>query len=59
VHQALVDNAGPYQPYFNVVQAVENESLFDFRAAADALMLSVSEINRAVLTALTAAAQIE
>jgi len=59
VHQALVDNAGPYQPYFNVVQAVENESLFDFRASADALMLSVGEINHAVLTALTAAAKIE
>jgi len=59
VYQALVDNTGPYQPYFNVVQAVENESLFDFRAAADALMLSVSEINRSVLTALTAASQIE
>jgi len=59
VYQALVDNTGPYQPYFNVVQAVENESLFDFRASADALMLSVDEINRAVLTALTAAAKIE
>lgn len=59
VYQALVDNTGPYQPYFNVVQAVENESLFDFRAAADTLMLSVSEINAAVLTALTAASQIE
>jgi len=59
VYQALVDNTGPYQPYFNVVQAVENESLFDFRASADALMLSVGEINHAVLTALTAAAKIE
>lgn len=59
VYQALVDNTGPYQPYFNVVQAVENESLFDFRASAEALMLSVSEINRSVLTALTAAAEIE
>lgn len=59
VYQALVDNTGPYQPYFNVVQAVENESLFDFRSSAEALMLSVSEINRAVLTALTNASQIE
>ena len=59
VYQALVDNTGPYQPYFNLVQAVENESLFDFRASAEALMLSVSEINRSVLTALTAASQIE
>lgn len=59
VYQALVDGAGPYQPYFALVQAVENESLYDFRAAAETLMLSVSEINRCVLSALTAAAQVE
>jgi EAL and modified HD-GYP domain-containing signal transduction protein len=59
VHQALVDNSGPFQPYFALVQAVENESLYDFRSAADTLMLSVSEINRSVLSALTAAAQID
>jgi c-di-GMP phosphodiesterase len=59
VYQALVDGSGPYQPYFALVQAVENESLFDFRAAAETLMLSVSEINRCVLSALTAASQVE
>jgi EAL and modified HD-GYP domain-containing signal transduction protein len=59
VYQALVDESGPYQPYFALVQAVENESLYDFRAAAETLMLSVSEINRAILTALTNASQIE
>ncbi|SHN34895.1 EAL and HDOD domain-containing protein [Rhizobacter sp. OV335] len=59
VYQALVDGTGPYQPYFDLVQAVEHESLFDFRTAADTLMLSVSEINRAVLGALTSATQID
>ncbi|MET0333366.1 MAG: HDOD domain-containing protein [Rhizobacter sp.] len=59
VYQALVDGSGPYQPYFALVQAVENESLYDFREAADTLMLSVSEINRCVLSALTAASQVE
>jgi EAL and modified HD-GYP domain-containing signal transduction protein len=59
VRQALVEETGPFRPYFDIVQAVENESVFDFRAAADALMMSVNEINRAVLTALTNAAQIE
>lgn len=59
VRQALVEESGPFRPYFDIVQAVENESVFDFRAAADALMMSVNEINRAVLTALTNAAQIE
>ena len=59
VYQALVDESGPYQPYFNLVQAVENESLYDVRASAETLMLSVAEINRAVLTALTNASQVE
>jgi len=59
VYQALVDGTGPYQPYFDLVQAVEHESLYDFRTAADTLMLSVSEINRAILSALTSATQID
>jgi c-di-GMP phosphodiesterase len=59
VYQALVENTGPYQPYFELVKAVEAESLFDFRAAADNLMMSVSENNRAELRALTSAAQLD
>jgi EAL and modified HD-GYP domain-containing signal transduction protein len=41
------------------VRAVESESLFDFRDAADTLMMSVSEINRAQLRALMAASELE
>jgi c-di-GMP phosphodiesterase len=59
VHQALADNSGPYQPYVDVVRAIESESLFDFREASERLMMSVSEINRAQLRALTAASQLE
>jgi c-di-GMP phosphodiesterase len=59
VYQALADGSGPYQPYVALVHAIENESLFDFREAADALMMSVSEVNRAQLRALTAASQLE
>ena len=59
VRQALVDGTGPFQPYVEVVRAVEQESLFDIRDAADRLMLSVAEINRAVLRALANAAQLE
>ncbi len=59
VRQALIDNSGPYQPYVELVRAVELESLYDFRAAADRLMLSVAEINRAQLRALTVAAQLD
>ncbi len=59
VRQALIDNTGPYQPYVELVRAVESESLIDLRAAADRLMLSVAEINRAQLRALTVAAQLD
>jgi c-di-GMP phosphodiesterase len=59
VRQALIDNTGPYQPYVELVRAVESESLYDFRAAADRLMLSVAEINRAQLRALNVAAQLD
>lgn len=59
VRQALVDNTGPFQPYINVVRAVETGSLFDFREAGDTLMMSATEINRALLRALTAASELE
>jgi len=59
VYEALVDNAGPYQPYVELVRAIENESLFEFRETAEKLMMSVSEINRAELRALMAASELE
>ncbi len=59
VLEALVDETGPYRPYLELTQAIEAESLFDFRAAADALMMSVQEINRAELRALGAAKQFD
>jgi EAL and modified HD-GYP domain-containing signal transduction protein len=59
VYQALADGTGPYQPYVALVHAIENESLFDLREAADALMMGVAEVNRAQLRALTAASQLE
>jgi EAL and modified HD-GYP domain-containing signal transduction protein len=59
VSQALVHNSGPYQPYFDVVRAVEQESLFDIREAAEGLMMSVEDINRAEVRALAAAMQLD
>ena len=59
VYEALVDNAGPYQPYVELVRAIENESLFEFRETAEKLMMSVSEINRAQMRALQGAASLE
>ena len=59
VYQALVENSGPYMPYLDMVRAIESESLFDFRDAADKLLMSVSEINRAQLRALMSASGFE
>ena len=59
VRQVLVDGEGPYQPFLELVRAVENESLFDIRDSAERLLLGVGEINRAVLRALAQAVQIQ
>ncbi|HMO46111.1 MAG TPA: HDOD domain-containing protein [Rubrivivax sp.] len=59
VHDALVRGSGRYQPYLELVRAVEQESLFDIRGAAESLMLSAAEVNRALLRALAAARQLE
>jgi len=59
VYQALVDNAGPYQPYMAMVLAAEGESVYDYREAAEKLLMSVAEINRAQLRALMGAGALE
>jgi EAL and modified HD-GYP domain-containing signal transduction protein len=59
VYQALVENTGSYQPYFDLVRAVENESLYEIRESAERLMLSMEEINQAIVRALSNAAQLD
>jgi EAL and modified HD-GYP domain-containing signal transduction protein len=59
VFDALVHGSGRYRPFLDVVRAVEQESLFDIREAAEALMLSVAEVNRALLRAFSAVRQLE
>ncbi|MBL8275688.1 MAG: HDOD domain-containing protein [Pelomonas sp.] len=59
VRQALVEGSGPFLPYLELVQAIESESVFDYRERADALMLGAGEINACVLRALHKAAQLE
>jgi c-di-GMP phosphodiesterase len=59
VFDALVQGSGRYRPYMELVRAVEQESLFDIRNAAESLMLSAVEVNRALLRALIAARQLD
>jgi EAL and modified HD-GYP domain-containing signal transduction protein len=59
VRQALVDEAGPCQPFLEIVRAVENESIFDIREGAERLLMGEREINGALLQALATAAQLQ
>lgn len=59
VRQTLVDRAGPYQPYMDIVHAVENASLYELRDAAERLLLGFGEVNRAQLRAAMTAIELE
>ena len=54
---ALVNGDGPHRPLLDLAIAVEMESPFDIRDAAEALMLAPGDVNRAVLTSLRSAWQ--
>jgi EAL and modified HD-GYP domain-containing signal transduction protein len=59
VYQVLAEGAGPYEPYFNLIKAIEGNSLYDIKEAAEALMLTMGDINAAVIKAMTAASQLD
>jgi EAL and modified HD-GYP domain-containing signal transduction protein len=59
VYQALVDGSGPYAPYINLVKAMEGQTLDEIRTGADALMKSFTDINQAMLRAMSAASQLD
>ena len=59
VGQALSSNAGPYMPYLELARAIESGSGHDIGEATAALMLGPAEVNRALLTSLLAARQLE
>ena len=59
VHQALRGDGGPYGAYLELVQAIEQESLYDIREKTEALLLTSHTVNRAVLGALQAAIELD
>ena len=59
VRDALLHGRGPHQPYLALVQAIESASVYEIRAAADALLMAVPAVNRALLRALVAARQLD
>ncbi|PPE71727.1 HDOD domain-containing protein [Caldimonas thermodepolymerans] len=59
VYQALVEGTGPYHPYLELTKAVETETAPVINELAEGLLMSLLEVNRAVLGTLTMAAQLE
>jgi c-di-GMP phosphodiesterase len=59
VAQTLLQEAGPYTPYLELVRAIEQEAVFDIRERTEALLLGAAEVNRAVLLALRGARQLD
>jgi EAL and modified HD-GYP domain-containing signal transduction protein len=59
VSQALRGDGGPYGAYLDLVQAIELESVFDIREKTEQLLLGPAAVNRAVLTALQLARELE
>ncbi len=59
VQQALRGDGGPYGAYLDLVQAIEQEAVFDIRERSERLLLGPSAVNHALLTALKAASEIE
>ncbi len=59
VYMALAENTGPYQPYCDMVRAIEGETLDEIRHGAEQLITGFSDINHCILKALAAAGQLE
>lgn len=59
VYQALAEQTGPYEPYFNLVRAMEGSDLFEIKDAADKLMMGFDDINQALLKAMQSATQMD
>jgi EAL and modified HD-GYP domain-containing signal transduction protein len=59
VYQALVEHNGPYAPYFRLVEAIEGQSVFDIRDAAEPLMITFADLNACLLKAMANAAQLD
>jgi EAL and modified HD-GYP domain-containing signal transduction protein len=59
VLQALRGEGGPYLPDLELVRAIEQESMFDVRERMELVLLSQAAVNRAVLTALQSARQLD
>lgn len=59
VQQTLRGDSGPYEPYLDLVRALEQEAVFEIRECTERLLLGPAEVNRALLVALRGARQLD
>jgi len=59
VYQALADHTGPYEPYFQLVQAMEGTDLYEIKDAAGNLMMGFDDINLSLIKAMMTAAELD
>jgi EAL and modified HD-GYP domain-containing signal transduction protein len=52
VANALAHESGPLAPFLTLARAIETESAYDIREAAETLLLTVGDVNRALAKAL-------
>lgn len=58
VQESLIGD-GPYRHHLSLVQAVEQASVYDIRESAERVLVARSELNRAVLRALSVARELD
>jgi EAL and modified HD-GYP domain-containing signal transduction protein len=59
VQFALEQRSGPYWPFLELMDAIEQASMFDLRSVSESLLLSPADVNRALLKALGNAHEIK
>ena len=59
VYQALAEQSGPYEPYFELVQAIEAGDIYEIKNVAETLLLPFPELNAAILKSMANAAQLD
>lgn len=59
VQVSLLGDGGPYTQHLSLMAAIEQSSFVEVREAADRLALTAAEVNRAVMSALVSARELE
>jgi EAL and modified HD-GYP domain-containing signal transduction protein len=59
VQVSLLGDGGPYTPHLRLMAALEQSSFVEVKEAAEKLLVSHAEVNRALLSALVSARELE